>query len=33
MLFGGLSVALGWTLYIVWIGLIALAEEIRKLQG
>ena len=33
LLFGGLTASLGWTLYLVWLGLVGLAEEIRKIQG
>jgi uncharacterized membrane protein len=29
-LFGGLSAALWWTLYIVWVGLVSMAGELRK---
>ena len=29
LLFGGLSAALGWTLLIVWVGLVSLADHIR----
>jgi hypothetical protein len=31
LLFGSLSAALWWTLYIVWVGLVNLAVELRKL--
>ncbi len=30
LLFGGLSAALWWTLYIVWVGLVSIAGELRK---
>jgi hypothetical protein len=30
LLFGGLSAALWWTLYIVWVGLVNMAGELRK---
>lgn len=30
LLFGGLSAALWWTLYIVWVGLVSMAGELRK---
>ena len=30
LLFGGLSAALWWTLYIVWVGLVNIASELRK---
>jgi putative flippase GtrA len=29
LLFGGLSAALGWTLYIVWVSLVSLANQMR----
>jgi hypothetical protein len=28
-LFGGLTAALAWTLYIVWVGLVGLADKLR----
>jgi hypothetical protein len=30
LLFGGLSAALWWTLYLVWVGLVSTADLIRK---
>jgi hypothetical protein len=32
LFFGGLSAALWWTLYIVWVCLVGVADEIRKIQ-
>lgn len=29
LLFGGLGAGLWWTLYIVWVGLVSVAGEIR----
>lgn len=29
MLFGGVSAALAWTLLIVWVGLVSLANHMR----
>ena len=29
MLFGGLSAALAWTLLMVWVGLVSLADHLR----
>jgi type IV secretory pathway TrbL component len=29
VLFGGLSAALAWTLLVVWVGLVSLADHIR----
>ena len=29
LLFGGLTAALGWTLYIVWVGFVSLANQMR----
>jgi hypothetical protein len=29
LLFGGLSAALAWTLYIVWAALVGLADKMR----
>jgi hypothetical protein len=30
LLFGGLTAGLCWTLYIVWVGLVAIAGEVHK---